>query len=51
MYQFRQAIAEFYEPASSIIFIEKRKSFPTSLENAMAFSDLSVRLTMLFSRR
>ena len=39
------------ESGANIIFIEKRKSFSAILENAEAFSDLSVGLTMLFSRR
>ena len=39
------------EPTANIIFIEKRISCPASLENAMAFSDLSVGYTMFFSRR
>ena len=34
---------------TNIIFIEKRKPYPASLENAIAFSDLSVGLTMLFA--
>ncbi len=39
------------ESGANIIFIEKRKSSSASLGNACAFPDLSVGLTMLFSRR
>jgi hypothetical protein len=44
-------VTVFRKPAASIIFIEKRISFSASLENAAAFSDLSVGYTMFFSRR
>ena len=49
--QFGQAVAQLHAPAANIIFIEKRISCPASLENATAFSDLSVGYTMFFSRR
>ena len=43
--------AKFTGFDANIIFIEKRISYPSSLVNAFAFTDLSVGYAMFFSRR